>query len=350
MQPTLAETWWIGGLTLALGAILLTASSRRTRQAFAILERNEAALQRSNDELRASRDRSESLAHHVRVEAENRERALEERVVRAQKTESLGLMAGGIAHDFNNLLVGITANAAEALQELPESEPARERIADIERASEGAADLVRQLLAYTGKGRREIVRLDLSELVRETARMLRVRSRGDVIVEYELSEEPVWVEADAVQMRQVVMNLITNALQSLGESGVATLRTGVVSTEGAALEEYAIAGDLGGGEFAFFEVQDTGCGMDAKTLEQIFDPFYATKSGGRGLGLSTVSGIVRGHHGALNAWSEPGKGTTFRVLLPALQSQLALEDATPHPPRLMKVEPAQDREAPPLVG
>jgi len=257
--------------------------------------------------------------------AEQERVKLEQQVMQAQKLESLGVLAGGIAHDFNNLLTSILGNADLAKSELSPSSPAQSYLDDIETVSRRAADLCRQMLAYSGRGRFVIQPLSLNELVNEMAYLLTVSISKKVVIKYNFFPELPAVMADATQLRQVVMNLITNASEAIGEkSGVITLSTGVMDCDTAYLE--GVVGDSAThavGQYVYLEVSDTGCGMDPETLQKIFDPFFTTKFTGRGLGLAAVLGIVRGHHGALRVYTEKGRGTTFKVLLPAVDDRAA---------------------------
>jgi PAS domain S-box-containing protein len=253
-----------------------------------------------------------------RRDAEERQR-FEEQMRHAQKLESLGVLAGGIAHDFNNLLMAILGNADLALLTLPPASPTRQHLQEIERASRRAADLCRQMLAYSGKGRFIVERHDLSELVREMAHMLEVSVSKRATVEHRFASGLPAVEADATQVRQIVMNLMTNASEALGDRrGTITITTGTRNFHQAFLRESLLGGDLIEGEYVYLEVADTGCGMDAATRERIFDPFFTTKFAGRGLGLAAVLGIVRGHGGAIRVQSAPGQGSTFTLLFPAV--------------------------------
>ena len=225
-------------------------------------------------------------------------------LLESRKMESLGVLAGGIAHDFNNLLVGVLGNTSLALAALPEDSPARRFLERIERAGQRAADLVRQMLAFAGRARFVVRPLDLNGLTRETAELLEVTLPRQVALLLELAPELPPVEGDAAQLRQIVMNLVVNGAEAIGESsGSVSLRTG--TAEAAARR------------FVFLEVRDTGAGMDEATRARIFEPFFSTKFAGRGLGLAAVRGIVRGHGGELEVTSEPGRGSCFRVLLPA---------------------------------
>ena len=245
----------------------------------------------------------------------------EERMRHAQKLESLGVLAGGIAHDFNNLLMAIVGHTDLALGKLPPVSPIREHLEEVERASQRAADLCRQMLAYSGKGRFVIEPLDLGEVVKEMSDMLSMSISKKAILRYRLSRELPRIEADASQIRQVVMNLIINASEAIGDNpGDITLATGTVDCDRVYLREIGGGEDLPEGRYVFLEVTDTGTGMDKETQKKIFDPFFTTKFTGRGLGLAAVLGIVRGHRGAIKVYSEMGKGSTFKVLLPAVEN------------------------------
>jgi len=264
----------------------------------------------------------QDITDRKRAEAERRK--LEAQMQHAQKLESLGVLAGGIAHDFNNLLVGVIGNAELALTELPPESPARYGLREIEKAGQRAADLCRQMLAYSGKGRFVVEPINLSRLVEETTHLIEVSVSKKAVVKYDLTQGLPAVEADATQLRQVVMNLITNASEAIGDkSGVITIRTGMMEADRACLATAYMDEELPEGAYVYLEVADTGCGMDEETLSRIFDPFFSTKFTGRGLGLAATLGIIRGHHGAVKIYSEPGKGTTFKVLLPCLDEPAA---------------------------
>ncbi|MEO9255990.1 MAG: ATP-binding protein, partial [Tepidiformaceae bacterium] len=234
------------------------------------------------------------------------------------KLESLGILAGGIAHDFNNLLVGILGNAGLALAEVPASSPARTTLEDIQTAGRRAADLARQMLAYSGKGRFVIQQLALNALVAEMTHLLGVSISKGALLTCNFTTPLPLVEGDATQLRQVIMNLVVNASDAIGDGeGVIKVSTGVIHAERADLAQAYLAPDLPEGDYVFLDVLDSGSGMTRQTMARIFDPFFTTKFTGRGLGLAAVLGIVRGHRGAIKVTSEPGRGTTFRLLLPA---------------------------------
>ncbi|MFZ5585948.1 MAG: PAS domain-containing hybrid sensor histidine kinase/response regulator [Thermodesulfobacteriota bacterium] len=259
--------------------------------------------------------------------AEQERRRLEAQIQHAQKLESLGVLAGGIAHDFNNLLVGILGNADLGLMDLPPESPARGRVLALRDAAIRASELSNQMLAYSGKGRFVVEPINLNRVVEEMANLLQVSIAKNVVLKYNFHPNLPAVEADAAQIRQVVMNLITNASEAIGgKSGVVSLSTGVTEVDRNYLQGTFVDDELAVGYYAFLEVSDTGCGMDAETRVKIFDPFFTTKFTGRGLGLSAVLGIVRGHKGAVKVYSEPGRGTSIKVLLPVSSKQALPQD------------------------
>ena len=261
-----------------------------------------------------------------RKRAEERQRNLEAKLQQAQKLESLGVLAGGIAHDFNNLLMGVLGNAEVALLELPPESPARGDLQHITTAALRAAELTKQMLAYSGKGKFVVQGLNLTKLVEEMAELLQVSISKNVVLKYNFAKNLPAIEADASQIRQVVMNLIINASEAIGEkSGVVTVSTSVIEADRSYLTETYLDENLPEGCYVSLEVADTGCGMDEQTQKKIFDPFFTTKFTGRGLGLAAVLGIVRGHGGAVKIYSQPQRGSTFKVLFPASQQPAAEE-------------------------
>ncbi len=259
-----------------------------------------------------------------RKQAEQHRREMDRKIQETQKLESLGVLAGGIAHDFNNLLTGILGNASLARLELPASSPVMHSLGQIEAASRRAADLCRQMLAYSGRGRFVVQQLDLNQVVSETTHLLNLSIGKSSVLRFNLAAALPAVTADATQIRQIIMNLVMNASEAIGNrSGVIALATGVMRIDHIYIATLRHHAGVVPGDYAFIEVSDTGCGMDAATLERIFDPFFTTKFTGRGLGLAAVLGIVRGHRGALKVYSEPGRGTTFRLLLPVSSAESA---------------------------
>jgi PAS domain S-box-containing protein len=250
--------------------------------------------------------------------ADQERRQIEQQIRHTQKLESLGVLAGGIAHDFNNLLMGILGNAGLALLETPAATPSRPYLERIESVALHAAELTNQMLAYSGRGKFVVQALDLSRLVKDMTPLLETAVSKKAELRFRLASGLPLVEADAAQLRQVVLNLVTNASEALGEQrGHITVRTGTQQVDRAYLAETYLETDLPEGLYAVVEVADSGCGMDRETQARIFDPFFTTKFTGRGLGLAAVLGIVRGHRGVIRLLSESGQGTSFTVLLPA---------------------------------
>ena len=266
------------------------------------------------------RDRQGNVVGGVAVTVDITERKRsEERLRHAQKLESLGLLAGGVAHDFNNLLVGVIGNASLAQEMLPSDNPAVELLEGVVRSGEQAAHLTRQMLAYSGRGKFLIEKLNLSKLLPEISGLVRTSIQKLIVLRFELDENLPLIEADRGQVQQVFMNLVLNAAEAIGGSpGKISVRTGVQGVIDRFPGAHAATPELPAGEYVFLEVTDDGCGMDEETISRIFDPFFSTKFSGRGLGLAAVAGIVRGHKGAITVDSAPGKGSCFRVLFPAL--------------------------------
>ncbi|HLK66847.1 MAG TPA: response regulator [Bryobacteraceae bacterium] len=249
--------------------------------------------------------------------AEKERQDFEKRVLEAQRLESIGLLAGGIAHDFNNLLTAVLGNASLARELSPSNSPVANFLDEIVKASERAAHLTSQMLAYSGKGQFYLQTVDLSQETREVVALVQSAFSNKISVHLDLPDDLPKVRADKGQLQQVVMNIVVNASEAIGDaSGFVYIRTGTKR-----LTEDFIRSELNGAEvaeglYACLEVRDTGCGMDDATRERVFDPFFSTKFTGRGLGLAAVGGIVRGHKGAIQVRSTPGKGSTFVVYLP----------------------------------
>jgi two-component system cell cycle sensor histidine kinase/response regulator CckA len=246
----------------------------------------------------------------------------EERLRHTAKLESLGVLAGGIAHDFNNLLTGIMGNASLALEDLPAGSRVTPLVENILQASETAAGLTRQMLAYSGKGRFVVQEVDLSEEVRAILPLIDASVPRLVELKLELDADLPMVDADPVQIQQLAMNLVINAAEAIGSGSGSVL----VSTGSCDLNVAATASLLSGfpaepGAYVWLAVKDDGQGMDAATQARIFDPFFTTKFTGRGLGLAAVSGIVRGHKAGLALDSQPGAGTEFRAYFPISAGQ-----------------------------
>jgi len=251
--------------------------------------------------------------------AEQEQRRLEARIQHAQKLESLGILAGGIAHDFNNLLVAVLGHADLALSDLPDTSPGQQHVEGIRTAAMRARELTNQMLAYSGKGRFVVRSLDLGEVVREMGNLLEAAIPKKVNIRYVTADDLPAVEVDVAQIRQVVMNLVTNAAEAIeaGDGdGLVTLATGRQTLSEESIRTIFFEDGLRAGEYVFLEVHDDGCGMDKETCDRLFEPFFTTKFQGRGLGLAAVLGIVRGHGGTIKVYSELGSGTSFKVLLP----------------------------------
>jgi signal transduction histidine kinase len=248
-------------------------------------------------------------------QAEESRRKLELQLQQAQKLESLGIVAGGIAHDFNNLLTAMMGYANLAAMELPAESVAYTMLQEIESAAQRAADLARQMLAYSGHGAFVMAPLQLDQQVREIAHLLETVISKKAQLQFDLA--PVYIEGDTSQICQVVMNLITNASEALeGRNGTITLRTSVSYADEELLHSSLFPEALKPGDYALIEVVDDGCGIAPENLERIFEPFFSTRFTGRGLGLSAVLGIVRGHGGTIKVQSTPGQGTRFQIWLP----------------------------------
>ena len=259
-----------------------------------------------------------SLDITERRRAEEQRRQLEARSTEAQKLESLGLLAGGVAHDFNNILTSILGHADLARTTVPAGSPLRESLDQIVVGARSAAELTRQMLAYAGRGTMTRRPLLMSELIAEMGQLLQVSIGKRTTLHYDFAAGVPAIEGDEAQLRQVVMNLILNASEAIGDgSGAITVGLRARAKSREQLASRWTHDDLPAGEYVEFEVSDTGAGMSADTLSRIFDPFFSTKFTGRGLGLAAVLGIVRAHRGTVEVDSTPGSGTSFRVLLPA---------------------------------
>ncbi len=260
--------------------------------------------------------------------AEEEHTRLEARMQETQRLESLGGLAGGIAHDFNNLLVAMLGHATLAREDLAPDHPAQRSLTSIERAARRAADLCKQMLAYAGMGSVVEERIDLREVVDEMRELLRASIPSTIALHTELGDEQVGVEADPSQLRQVVLNLITNAAEAIGDGpGRIDVSVGIEDVDEAVLARSLLGETLEPGRYVVLRVRDDGCGMDDATRRRIFEPFYSTKFQGRGLGLAAVLGIVRRCRGGLGIESSPGGGTTMTVLLRPVSLPIDVEAA-----------------------
>ena len=254
----------------------------------------------------------------LQVEAETQKQEMEKKMAHVQRLESLGVLAGGIAHDFNNILAGIMGNAELAGMNMKERLPADKELENIVSSSIRAADLCRHMLAYSGQGSLVKKQINLSTLVEETVQLIDVSISKDVSLTFDLQTQLPIILADNTQMQQIVMNLITNASEAIGDKkgGKIQVVTGSLYADREVLDSPFLEEKRPPGEYVFLEVSDNGCGMDEATLNRMFDPFFTTKFTGRGLGMSATLGIVRSHGGALQVESAPEKGARFRVLFP----------------------------------
>ena len=246
------------------------------------------------------------------------EKALRTQMEHTQRLESLGVLAGGIAHDFNNILTAIMGNVALAERRLDSGSPARDFLARVEDSTQAAANLCKQMLAYSGRGKFEVKPVNLSALVEEISKLMEVSIKKNVLLQYNLEPSLFAVEADAAQLQQVILNLITNANEAIEDkNGVITLTTGMLYADSTYLLNTYTNTALPEGEYVYLEVADTGCGMDEKTITKIFDPFYTTKFTGRGLGMSAVAGIInsQSRHRSFAACGSRRKQTPVEQLL-----------------------------------
>ncbi|MEZ4513816.1 MAG: CHASE domain-containing protein [Chloroflexota bacterium] len=265
------------------------------------------------------------------TERERTKKAMEQ----AQKLESLGVLAGGVAHDFNNLLVAMLGHTSLAMMRLPASNPAYDHIAQAVKAAERAADLTQQMLAYSGRGHFRMQPIDLNTLLDENLHLFTSAIPKNITLQKQLAHGLPRVDADLGQMQQVVMNLILNGADAIGQKqGMVKITTMLYDLESGDKEFSQLNYTLKPGRYIRLDVTDNGCGMDEQTVSRIFDPFFTTKQTGRGLGLAAVQGIVRGHKGGLHVSSKPGEGTTFSLMLPVSKSEL---DAVMQPPALQDV-------------
>jgi PAS domain S-box-containing protein len=265
-----------------------------------------------------------------RLRADEERQVLALRLQHAQKLESLGVLAGGIAHDFNNLLAVILAGADLARSHPTLPADARQDLDNVVSASETAAALCKQLLAYSGRGQLQVTSVNLTELVSQMTRLLEVSLSKKARLECHLDGALPLIAADAAQLQQVVMNLITNASEALGdETGTISVSTSLAVVGPAGLPDQRAGEPLAPGKYVCLEVTDTGCGMSEESRSRLLEPFYTTKVAGRGLGLAAIAGIVRGHHAGLDITSSPGNGSTFRVFFPIPERPLPALAARP---------------------
>lgn len=258
---------------------------------------------------------------------------MEQQLQEAQRLESLGVLAGGIAHDFNNILVGILGYAELAISDLPENHTAHDHIRHVIGGAQRAADLVSQILAYAGKRTVAPQPLQLNTLVLEMRNLLHTSFASSASLTYDLAPDLPLIYAGATQIRQMMLNLVTNAAEALQPGGGhITISTALDTLKQSALEHLKLGAERQPGQYVRLSVSDTGCGMDEATRARMFEPFFTTKFIGRGLGLAAVHGIVRTHHGMLHVESTPGMGTSVTVWLPVAPAQVARPPSDHEPP------------------
>ena len=285
-----------------------------------------------------SHDESGTTVHTIwhdisrRLQLEKDRRELEQEMVYAQKMESLGVLAGGIAHDFNNLLTVILGNVSLIQHASESGNPDPQCLNHIEMAATRAAELTQQMLAYAGRGTFQVCHLSLSNLANEMSSLLAASIPKTTHLVFDLAEELPAIKADATQLRQVIMNLVLNASESLnGQTGFVRISTSVAHLNASDLCDCVVSFSEPAAAFVQLQVSDNGMGMDATIVEKMFDPFFSTKFSGRGLGLSTVLGIVRSHKGSIRVSASHGQGTRFDILLPISSQPKAAESKNDAP-------------------
>jgi two-component system cell cycle sensor histidine kinase/response regulator CckA len=262
----------------------------------------------------------DDLTKEKKAEEEKKKLALQ--IQHVQKLESLEVLAGGIAQDFKNLLMAVMGNADLALIELPATSQVRANLQAIMKASRRAADLCKQMLTYAGKGRFRSTMVDINELIRDMEHLLRISVSGKARLIYHFEEKVPTIQADENQLRQVMINLVTNASEAIGDmNGDITIATGSAECDQDFLDRNSLPEQLSPGLYTFIAITDTGCGMDEEIKTKLFDPFFKTKFPGRGLGMSAVIGIARGHWGFITISSKPGQGTAIKVFFPAVPKE-----------------------------
>ena len=262
----------------------------------------------------------------TRREAHEEREAFQRRMLQTQKLESLGILAGGVAHQFNNMLMGILGYAELVREDLEEGSEAHSLMGELEDIARRAADLTAQMLAYSGRGTVAVESLDLSRVVKEIESLLRSTLGSGVSLRVELGDGLDPTRGDAVQIRQILVNLVTNASEALPNGGKVLVSTGTIRLDKTDLDAMTGGSEVQEGNYVYLEVRDNGCGLGGSDPERIFEPFYTTKFTGRGLGLPTVQGIVRSHGGAV--WVRSGKevGTVATVYLPVVAAELEREE------------------------
>ena len=256
-----------------------------------------------------------------RKQEEEKRLKLEAQIQQAQKFESLNVMAGSIAHNFNNLLMVVLGNLELASDSLPPLSPERKDIENAEKAARHAAELSNLMLTYVGQKQMVMQELDISDIIRGMGEILELALSKKAVLKFDFQLTPAILKGDPAQVRQVVMNLVGNAAEAVGDrEGTISITTGTMFCDRSCFPPPFQKENLPEGNYVYLEVADTGCGMDQETQEKIFDPFFTTKFQGRGLGMAVVLGILRAHRGTILVDSQPGEGTTIRVLFPGAEA------------------------------
>ncbi|MCP4646199.1 MAG: response regulator, partial [bacterium] len=246
---------------------------------------------------------------------------LEKRMQRALKYESLQVMAGGVAHQFNNTLHAVLGNLSFALEALPRESPARHGLMEAEKAAWKAAELSKQMLAFSGQGFIRTAELELSTFIGQLKHLLKALLPSSSVLSLDLEDGLPFVMADPAHLKQVIVSLMINAVEAIGEkSGVVSVKTSQMECSKEYLTPLRLGKFLREGRYVFIEVTDTGCGMAASVIQKVFDPFFSTKFTGRGIGLPSSLGLVQAHQGTISITREPDVSTTVRVLLPACET------------------------------
>ncbi len=296
-------------------------------------------------------DFAEEPIHLIILQDIHEQHQAQEALQAMQKWESLAILAGGIAHDFNNLLVAMLGQSSLAKRKMTANSPGYKNIEKVEIAAKRASKLTNQMLAYSGRGRFEIRLIDLNALIADNLRLFETSISKNVVLQTKFHPTLPCIEADTAQMQQVIMNLILNAAQAMGDDGgVIEIATDVRVLVEDQTEEWHLAGEtLKAGNYVCVIVKDSGCGIEKSALASIFDPFFSTKIAGSGLGLAAVLGIMKGHHGGIQVHSEVGVGTEFSLLFPATAKQIVKpSEARSTPPSNRKI-PMLDSESS-LIG
>jgi two-component system cell cycle sensor histidine kinase/response regulator CckA len=273
-----------------------------------------------------------ALANDIteRLRAEHQKFELERQLLHADKLKSLGVLAGGIAHEYNNLLAAIVGNLDLAMMDLDAKSPTQSNLQEAAFAAVRASNLTQQMLAYSGRGRFVVTQIDLSELIGGIEDLLKASISKKASMRLSLASDLPLIAGDDPQLQQVVMNLVTNASESLGERpGLISITTRLRDCDASYLARSLIADQCEPGTYVELEVRDSGCGMNESVQQKLFDPFFTTKFTGRGLGMSVVQGVVRGHNGAIVVSSQPNRGSAVSILFPIAETKRA---RTPAPP------------------